>query len=75
MDEVLEAAEMAQDAGLEGAFVWLFRIIGLLAVLAGLALWLFANWSLLWIPAALIVAGVLLLAIPQLLLELLELAG
>ena len=70
MDEVLEAAELLQDAGLEGAFAWLLRIVGLLAILAGLGLWLLADVSLLWIPAVLIVAGVLLLVIPQILLEL-----
>lgn len=71
MDEVLEAAELAQEAGFENAFAWLLRIAGLLAILAGLGLWLLASWSLLWIPAVLVVAGVLLLVVPQILFELL----
>ena len=75
MDEVLEAAELLQDAGLEGAFAWLLRIVGLLAIFAGLGLWLLANWSLLWIPAGLIVAGLILIVVPQILLGLLELVG
>jgi hypothetical protein len=44
-------------------------------VLSGLGLWLFADMSLLWIPAVLIVAGVILVAVPQVLFSLLELAG
>jgi hypothetical protein len=73
MDEVLEVAEVAADAGLEGAFAWLLRLVGIVLVLAGLGLWLLANWSLLWIPAVLLVAGVFLLIIPEILLSLLEL--
>lgn len=75
MDEALEAAEMAQEAGLESAFVWLFRIVGALLALAGLGLWLFDVMSLLWIPAVLIVAGLILVVVPQILLMVLELAG
>jgi hypothetical protein len=73
MDEALEVAELAADAGLEGAFAWLLRIVGIVLVLAGLGLWLVANWSLLWVPAILMVAGVVLLIIPEVLLTFLEL--
>lgn len=75
MDEVLDAAELVQDAGFEGAFAWLFRIVGILVVLAGLGLWLFTEMTLLWIPAVLVVAGLILIAIPEVLLALLELVG
>ncbi|MFB6073206.1 MAG: hypothetical protein ABEJ88_09585 [Halobacterium sp.] len=73
MDEVLEAAEMAQDAGLEGAVSWLFRIVGVLLVLAGLGLWLVGDMGLLWIPAVLVVAGLILVLIPEVLFTVLEL--
>lgn len=72
MDEVLEVVDLAADLGLEDAFVWLLRVVGLLLVLAGLGLWLFAEVSWL-VPAALVVAGVVLLAAPGVLLVLVEL--
>lgn len=75
MDEVLEAAELAQDAGLEGAFTWLFRIVGLLLVAGGLGLWLLGDWGLLWVPAVLGVAGLILILVPAVLLTVLEVAG
>jgi hypothetical protein len=75
MDEVLETAELAQDAGLEGAFTWLFRIVGLLLVAGGLGLWLLADWGLLWAPAVLGVAGLILVLVPEVLLLVLEFAG
>ena len=60
------------DSELEGAVVWLFRVVGLLLALAGVGLWLFTSVGLLWLPAVLIVAGVLLATVPQLPLELPE---
>lgn len=73
MGEVLEAAEVVADSELEGAVVWLFRVVGILLALAGLGLWLFTEAGVLWLPAILIAAGVLLAVIPSILLELLEL--
>ncbi|MFB9824123.1 MULTISPECIES: hypothetical protein [Halobaculum] len=73
MDEVLEAAEVVADSELEGAVVWLFRVIGILLALAGVGLWLFTQSGLLWLPAILIAVGVLLAVIPGVLLELTEL--
>ncbi|SHH27590.1 hypothetical protein [Halobaculum gomorrense] len=73
MDEVLEAAEVVADSELEGAVVWLFRVIGILLALAGLGLWLFTQAGFLWLPAVLIGIGILLAVIPGVLLELLEL--
>ncbi|MFB6092492.1 MAG: hypothetical protein ABEK02_05730 [Haloquadratum sp.] len=75
MDEVLDAVELVADAGLEGAIVWLLRLIGLFALVVGLGLWLFTKTGFLVLPAALLVVGVLLVVLPGLLLELLELAG
>lgn len=75
MDEVLEAVEVVADSELEGAFVWLLRLLGLLAVLAGLGLWLFTEAGLLVLPALLIVAGLALLVAPNVLLTLAELTG
>ncbi|MGB9965328.1 hypothetical protein [Halobacterium sp. CBA1126] len=75
MDEVLEVAELATDAGVEGVLVWVFRLLGLVLALAGLGLWLLADFSFLWIPAVLLVLGILLAVVPDLLLSLVELAG
>ena len=75
MDEALEVVEVVADSELEGAFVWLLRVLGLLAVLAGLGLWLFTEAGLLVLPAALIALGVVLLVAPNVLLFLAELGG
>lgn len=73
MDEALEVVEVVADSELEGAFVWLLRILGVVAVLAGLGLWLLTDMGLLVLPALLIVVGVVLLVAPQILLFLAEL--
>ncbi|MCD2205170.1 hypothetical protein [Halobacterium sp. KA-6] len=75
MDEVLEVVELAADSGFEGVFVWLFRLLGLVLVLAGLGLWLLGDAGLLWLPAILLVVGVVLAVVPDLLLSLVELTG
>jgi hypothetical protein len=74
MDELLEVADVVADSGFEGVVTWLFRIVGLIAVLAGLGLWLFTEMGLLWLPALLIVVGIVLLAAPSILLLLAEFA-
>ncbi|MFB6198684.1 MAG: hypothetical protein ABEI52_10520, partial [Halobacteriaceae archaeon] len=75
MDEILDAIDILADFGLEGVFTWALRILGIIAVLVGVGLWAFANMDLLVLPAALIVAGVVLLIIPGVLLEVAEMAG
>ncbi|WP_276271066.1 hypothetical protein [Haloarcula litorea] len=74
MDEVLEVADVVADSGFEGIVTWLLRLVGLLALLAGLGLWLFTEMGLLWVPALLVVAGLVLLVAPSVLLALAELA-
>ncbi|ELY76387.1 hypothetical protein [Natrinema gari] len=74
MDEVFELADVVADSELEGLFVWLLRLVGLLAILGGLALWLLTDVSLL-VPLALLVGGITLLVVPGLLLEFAELFG
>ena len=73
MDELLDIVDLFADLGLDGVVVWLFRLLGFVTILAGIALWLFADIGLL-IPAALVGIGLILLVVPGLLLELLELA-
>jgi len=73
MDEALEVVDVLADSGFEGAIVWFLRIVGLLAVLAGLGLWLLTDVTLL-IWAGLIVLGLVLIAVPGILLALAELA-
>ncbi len=71
MDELLDILDLFSDLGLDGVVVWLFRLLGFVATLAGVALWLFADVGLL-IPAVLIIIGIILLVVPGLLFELLE---
>lgn len=73
MDELLDVLDVVADSELEGALTWVFRVLGVLAILAGVGVWLFTDLSLL-IPVALIVIGVVLVAIPGILLQLSELA-
>jgi hypothetical protein len=75
MDEVLDVAEVVADSELEGAVVWVLRILGALATLAGLGLWLLTDAGLLVLPALLIVVGVLLVVVPGLLLTVADVAG
>ncbi|UPM44838.1 hypothetical protein [Halocatena salina] len=75
MDDILELADVVADSELEGALVWLLRLIGLLALLGGLGLWLLTDMGLLVLPLVLIVGGLILLIVPGLLLTLAELGG
>ena len=74
MDEALEVVDVLADSGLEGAITWLLRLVGLVAVLAGLGLWLLTDMGLLFVPAVLIAIGLVLLVAPSVLLVLAELA-
>ena len=74
MDEALEVVDVLADSGFEGAITWLLRLVGLVAVLAGLGLWLLTDAGLLFLPALLIVLGLVLLVVPSILLALAELA-
>jgi hypothetical protein len=65
MDEILDVAEVAADVGFEGVLAWIVRIVGLLALLAGAGMWLVADMSLLVLPAALMVVGLVLLFAPS----------
>jgi hypothetical protein len=73
MDEVLDVAELVVDLGFGNAVAWLFRVLGLLAILAGLGLWLFTDMGLLVVPAVLMAAGLVAVAAPSVLLFLVEL--
>jgi len=73
MDEALELADVVADSGLEDVAVRLFRLVGLLAVLAGVGLWLFTESGLLVLPAALIAVGAVLLVAPGVALAVAEL--
>lgn len=69
MDELLEVVELFGDFGLEGAIAWLFRLLGVLAILGGLGVWLLTDVSLI-VPVALVGIGIALVVVPGLLLEL-----
>ncbi|MFC6862361.1 hypothetical protein ACFQGE_02660 [Halomicroarcula sp. GCM10025817] len=68
MDEVLDVVDVVADSGFEGIVTWLLRLVGLVAVLAGLGLWLFTEMGLLILPAVLILLGLVLLVAPSVLL-------
>ncbi|MBX0321961.1 hypothetical protein EGH21_02830 [Halomicroarcula sp. F13] len=68
MDEALEVVEVVADSELEGVVTWLLRLVGLVALLAGLGLWLFTEMGLLVLPALLMFVGVVLLVAPSVLL-------
>ncbi|ELY72477.1 hypothetical protein [Natrinema pallidum] len=74
MDEVLELADVVADSELEGLFVWLLRLVGLLAILGGLGLWLLTDITLV-VPLALLVGGIALLVVPGIRLAVAELFG
>jgi len=74
MDEALEVVDLVADFGLEGVVTWLFRLVGLLAVLAGIGLWLLTDMGLFVVPAVLVAGGLVLLVAPGVLLALAELA-
>lgn len=73
MDEALDAVELLTEFGLEGIVAWILRLLGVVALVAGLGLWLFTEMGLLFVPAALMVVGVVLVLAPSLLLLLTEL--
>jgi hypothetical protein len=68
MDEVLDVVDVVADSGFEGIVTWLLRLVGLVAILAGLGLWLFTEMGLLVLPAVLILVGLVLLVAPSVLL-------
>lgn len=70
VDETLEVLELVGNPGFEGVVVWLLRTVGVIAVMAGLVLWLGLGRALLVLPAALLVLGSGLVVLPELLLEL-----
>lgn len=74
MDEILDVLDLLTDSGLEGAIIWVFRILGLLAILAGIGVWLFTNITLV-VPVVLIIVGLVLIVVPGILLQIAELAG
>ncbi|SDC58478.1 hypothetical protein [Natrinema hispanicum] len=75
MDDVLELVDLVADSELEGVFVWLLRLVGLVAVVAGLGLWLLTDMGILVLPLILIVVGIALLVVPSVLLSIAELFG
>lgn len=73
MDDLLDAIDLLADRGLADAFVWLLRLVGVVAILVGVWLWLGTEVGPL-VPAIAVVVGLALLVAPSLLLALAELA-
>ncbi|WP_435186082.1 hypothetical protein [Halobellus sp. EA9] len=74
MDEALDVVDVVADSGLEGVVTWLLRLLGLVALVAGVGLWLLTEMGLLWLPALLILFGLVLLVAPSVLLVVAEFA-
>ncbi|MFB6227109.1 MAG: hypothetical protein ABEH88_00725 [Halobacteriales archaeon] len=74
MDEILDVVDVVADSGFEGIVAWILRLLGLAAILGGVGLWLFTEMGLLWVPAVLIVVGLVLLVAPSILLVAAEFA-
>jgi hypothetical protein len=74
MDEALEVVDVVADSGFEGVVTWALRLLGLVVLLAGLGMWLLTDAGLLVLPALLILGGLVLLAVPSVLLVLAEFA-
>jgi len=74
MDELLEVVDVVADSGFEGVVTWILRLVGLIALFAGLGLWLGTELGLLWLPALLVLVGLVLLVAPSVLLLLAEFA-
>lgn len=68
MEEVLEVVDLVADSGFEGIVTWILRLVGLVATLAGLGLWLLTEMGLLFLPALLIAGGLVLVVVPSVLL-------
>ncbi|MBZ6493739.1 hypothetical protein [Natrinema longum] len=75
MDDALEVVDIIAESELEGLFVWILRLVGLVAVLSGLGLWLLTDMGLLVLPLVLMVGGLVLLVVPSILLSVAELFG
>ena len=73
MDDALEVVDLVADSGLEGLVTWLLRLVGLLALLGGVGLWLFTEMGFLVLPALLITVGLVLVVAPTVLLALAQL--
>ena len=73
MDEVLEVVDVAADFGFGGVIVALLTILGIVAVIAGVGLWLLTDTGLLVLPALLIVGGGVLTVAPGVVLVVAEL--
>jgi hypothetical protein len=73
MEDALEVVDLLADSGFEGVVAWLLRIVGLVALFAGIGLFLFAEMGVV-VPAVLVVVGLVLLVAPSILLQLAELA-
>ena len=73
MDEVLEVVDVAADFGFGGVIVALLTVLGIVAAIAGVGLWLLTDAGLLVLPALLIVGGGVLTVAPGVVLVVAEL--
>lgn len=72
MDEILDVAELFVDLGLGELIAWLLRIVGVISLVAGVVVFLATDITVV-VPVALVVVGLVLLFIPTILVQFLEL--
>jgi len=71
MDEALDLVELVADLGFSGSLKWLLRLLGLILVVAGIAVYLIADVGVV-VPVLLVTAGMVLIVIPWLILVFFE---
>jgi hypothetical protein len=72
MDEILDVAELFVDLGLGELIAWLLRIVGVISLVAGVVVFLATDITVV-VPVALVVVGLVLLFIPTIFVQFLEL--
>jgi hypothetical protein len=75
MDEILEAIDLIADLGAEGTIIWILRILGVLAMVVGIGLWVLTDMGFLLVPAILTGGGFALVVLPEVILTIIEVAG
>ncbi|MBO4246682.1 hypothetical protein IL252_02485 [Halomicrobium sp. IBSBa] len=73
MDEVFGRRDTNTGSGVGRTVVWGLRLLGLVIVVLGLALWLLTSAGLVLLPGVVVAAGLAVMVIPGLLAGLVEL--
>ncbi|MFT4957782.1 MAG: hypothetical protein ACI9EZ_001100 [Halobacteriales archaeon] len=75
MADLHSGVDAIRDLGLDGVFTWFFRLVGILSILAGIGFWLFTSAKISSTPTLLLVDGLFLMALPEVVLGLIDLVA